>query len=342
MPNNKIIAFDSLRVFAIFSVLLLHASVVPFLCSYPSTDWEMANVYEAISRWNVAVFIMISGALFLRKSKPLNIKRLYSKNILRIVAIFLFWSAIYAAYALITGNEKYTLFDALNGPHHFWYLKALIGLYIAIPIFKYIVSKKKFEQWFLIATFILGIIAPSTFDIIGISDPKLKMSLINYYSQFNVRLISTYSFYFVVGHYFIESPIAKCHRHILYTLGTISPLIVMMLTRYVTGIDGKPFASFLGNEFICTTLEAMAVFMLFISSSKIAKFSHRFSSLSGCVLGIYIVHILVMYILSDLGLKSDSYSATYFTPLYSIIVFAISYIIVIILKRIPFVNKWFI
>ena len=278
MSQDKIIAFDSLRVFAIFSVIVLHSSVFTFLCSYPSSEWELANVYEAISRWNVAVFIMISGALFLRKSKPLNIKRLYSKNILRIVTIFLFWSAIYAAYAFITGNKNYTLLDALNGPHHFWYLKALIGLYIAIPIFKYIVSKKKFEQWFLIATFILGILAPSTFEIICISDPKLKMSLINYYSQFNVRLISTYSFYFVVGHYFIEYQITKCLRLILYTLGAISPLIVMMLTRYVTGIDGKPFASFFGNEFICTTLEAMAVFMLFISSSKIAKLSHRFSS----------------------------------------------------------------
>ena len=96
MLGNKIIAFDSLRVVAILSVIVLHASAVVFLNLYPSYDWNVANVYDSFMRWNVPVFFMISGALFLRRSKELNIKRLYSRNILRIVAIFVFWSIIYA------------------------------------------------------------------------------------------------------------------------------------------------------------------------------------------------------------------------------------------------------
>lgn len=341
MPKDKIIAFDSLRVFAIFSVIVLHSSVSPFLCSYPSFNWEVANIYEAFSRWNVAVFFMISGALFLRKSKPLNLKRLYSKNVLRIIIVFLFWSTIYAGYEIfINCKEKFTIFDALNGPHHFWFLKTLIGLYILIPIFKYIISKKKFEQIFLIITFFLGIVTPSTFAIIGIFNHELENTLINFYNQFNIQLISTYSFYFVVGHYFVEYPIKNYFKYLLYLLGIISPFIVMSLTRYVSDINNNPFVAFLGNEFIGTALEAMAIFVLFISYTKINKYSHHFSRLSNYVFGIYIVHILIMYILPHFGIHPTAYNPLYFIPSYSLIVFAISFIIVAILLRIPIVNKW--
>ena len=157
MSTDKIIAFDSLRVFAIFSVIILHASASLFSELYPSNEWLAANFYESISRWNVSVFFMISGALFLRKSKKLNLKRLYSKNIFHIVIVFFFWSILYAIYEF-WGKCDFSaiLNNILIGPHHFWFLKALLGLYIAIPIFRHIVSSKKNRNIFLADNFHTG------------------------------------------------------------------------------------------------------------------------------------------------------------------------------------------
>lgn len=90
MSVNKIIAFDRLRILAAFAVVVLHAVAPLFLDSYPSSDWNVANVYESLVRWSVPVFFMISGALFLNKRKELNIGRLYKKNIFR-VFLFIFF-----------------------------------------------------------------------------------------------------------------------------------------------------------------------------------------------------------------------------------------------------------
>ena len=55
---------------------------------------------------------MISGALFLRNSKKLDIKKLYSKNILRIVVVFLFWSLV---YGILYGKIKIEISNLLDG-----------------------------------------------------------------------------------------------------------------------------------------------------------------------------------------------------------------------------------
>ena len=90
MSVNKIIAFDGLRILAAFAVVVLHTVAPLFMDSYPSSDWNVANVYESLVRWSVPVFFMISGALFLNKGKELNLGRLYKKNIFRIFLIYLF------------------------------------------------------------------------------------------------------------------------------------------------------------------------------------------------------------------------------------------------------------
>ena len=196
------------------------------------------------------------------------------------------------------------------------------------------------EIYFLILAFIFGIIIPSLFSFARVINEPFEGYLVSVYEDFNIELASTYSFYFVAGHFLIEYPIKNTYKRWVYTLGAISPFIVMFLTYFVSHINSEVLSLFYGNYFICTTLEALAIFVLFINSSKINKYSHYFSKLSNYVLGIYIVHILVMYILSDFGLNPDSYNAAFFIPIYSIIVFAISFIFVALLKRIPYVNKW--
>ena len=343
MLKDKIIAFDFLRVFAIFSVIVLHASSGIFLDSFPSYDWNISNLYDSFSRWNVAVFFMISGALFLRSSKELSLKKLYSKNILRIVIVFLFWSFIYAMnIPAVRCNIKYIFLELLSGPFHLWFLKVLIGLYIAIPIYKLIVSNKKMEIYFLLLAFIFGIIIPSLFPIAEVFNKPFKSFLVSFYNSFNIQLVSTYSFYFVIGHYLIEYPIKTCHKHIIYILGAISPFIVMISTYYASNYNGEASPFFYGNYFICTTLEAIAIFVFFTSHCKSGKFNHIFEKLSPKVMGIYIVHILVMSYLEKFGICPNSYNALFFIPIYSLIVFIISFIIVAILQKVPFIKKWLI
>ena len=50
MPNNKIVAFDKLRIVAAFAVVVLHTVAPLFMDLYPSSDWSVANMYESLVR----------------------------------------------------------------------------------------------------------------------------------------------------------------------------------------------------------------------------------------------------------------------------------------------------
>lgn len=66
-----------------------------------STEWVIANSYNAVFRFGVPIFVMISGALFLDNGYKLNLKRLYTRNILRLVILYIVWSCIYGLYDCI-------------------------------------------------------------------------------------------------------------------------------------------------------------------------------------------------------------------------------------------------
>ena len=89
MSVNKVIAFDGLRILAAFAVVVLHTVATLFMDSYPSSDWNVANVYESLVRWSVPVFFMISGALFLNKGKAGFLGRSWLLLLLRLLWLWL-------------------------------------------------------------------------------------------------------------------------------------------------------------------------------------------------------------------------------------------------------------
>ena len=192
--NNRIIQFDALRVIAAFAVVMLHTCAQRFYDCYPSPEWDVRNIYDTLVRWAAPMFIMISGALFLDSKKTISIKTLYKKNIARIVLVFFAWSIIYALYRINDGKGLLvTAGRIINGPFHFWFLKMLIGLYVAVPIFKAIVANKKLEQYFLAILIITAFIIPMFFPIIGHYSGTVKSLALKFYKGFRLDLASGYA-----------------------------------------------------------------------------------------------------------------------------------------------------
>ena len=94
--KNRLIYMDILRIIACFSVVMLHTAA-QFWYTLPidQLEWKIANSYDAVFRFGVPIFVMISGALFLNKEKVINIKKLYRHNILRLACVYIIWSCIY-------------------------------------------------------------------------------------------------------------------------------------------------------------------------------------------------------------------------------------------------------
>lgn len=344
MSVNKIIAFDILRILAAFAVVVLHAVAPLFLDSYPSSDWNVANVYESLVRWSVPVFFMISGALFLNKGKELNIGRLYKKNIFRVFLIYLFWSIVYTLPLLNDGlSLSYILFRILNGPFHFWFLKILIGLYIAVPLFRAITSNRKTEEYFLLFAMLMGIVLPSVLSVLELFDTRLMVALRGFCESFDMIFVSTYSFYFVLGHYLFEYPISAAKKRALYIIGIVSPILLFGANCYGSSLLGNPYQGFLSNSFVCTMFLAITIYLFFVNCNFGATRAEKvLAKISKCTFGVYIIHVLVMNLLWKLDITPSTCSPFWFVPLYALIVFIILLFITFVLQRIPFVNRWLI
>ena len=160
---NRTLYFDILRILATFAVIFLHSACASWDMDNFSFDWNVRNIYDSAVRWCVPVFVMISGALFLNPEKHISIKKLYTKNIVRIITAFFLWGTIYAAYNFFINNDHNLIGFVLNilyGQFHFWFLFMIVGVYISIPILRQIAQNKTATKYFLIMAFVFTFILP--------------------------------------------------------------------------------------------------------------------------------------------------------------------------------------
>lgn len=222
-------------------------------------------IYNSLSRWSVPVFVMISGALFLDNSKKINIKRLFSKNIARIIKVFLFWSFIYAIYdGLYKNGLVGFIAGTIHGPFHFWFLKMLLGLYVVVPILRAVVSDRKLELYFISVCIMVTFFIPMFFPIIGHYDLKVKDFIVEYYNSMGFGIVSGYIGYFVIGHYLSNYTIYPSIKKFFYLMGALGLLAVNLITYNVSYNSGAIYGELYGNLHIFTLFEASAIFIFII------------------------------------------------------------------------------
>ena len=325
--KDRIITFDLLRIIAAFAVVILHVSARNWHNSFPSTEWEIRNLYDTTVRWSVPIFVMISGALFLDSSKSLSLSRLYKKNVLRIVVAFLFWSIIYTLFFSFRkrywGNYNDYLINIINGPVHLWFLKMLLGLYVIIPLLKEFVVKRSLELYFIFLSLITTFILPMVIDAIGLLSPLLATILNNNINQIGLNVAVGYSGYFVLGHYLYNNSICRHHRMVIYFLAIISFLCVGLGTHLYSHHSNQPEEYFYSYLNIFTLIEATGVFLFFkYSFTHLSPTTqHAIILVSNCSFGIYLIHLMLIEILFRFLLTSNGILQLILIPMLSLLVF---------------------
>ena len=350
--ENKIkheIYFDYLRIIAIFCVVGIHVvSSVWSSIDVKSTSWQILNIFDSIFRFCVPIFVMISGALFLNKDKNISIKKLYSKNILRIFVALMFWGLFYAIFRNIipygksdSNIFKYIINDFFKSYGHLWFLVMLIGLYMAVPILRKICEDKKTEEYFLILSLIFTFIFPFI----------LNIPIINFYFQnsiisVTIPIVSGYSGYFVLGHYLHNYEISKKKEKILYILGIGSVIFTIVATYLFSIYKGYASEAFYNYLLINNLLSATAIFILFkknVSKIKLSnKATNKIQKLSKLTFGIYLIHQIFIILATTYNIFNYSIISALLTPIYTLIIFIISLICSFIISKIPFINKYII
>ena len=160
---------DALRLLCLFAIVMIHIVSGAWADELvASAAWRALNVFDALSRFGVPGFVMISGALLLDPARPVTLRDLYLRRIPRLACAWVFWSLLYASRYLLAGRgasagETFqTFLDAfLSGEFHLWFIGMLIGLYMAAPFLRPAAADPKLRRYFLLLSALIASVLPS-------------------------------------------------------------------------------------------------------------------------------------------------------------------------------------
>ena len=336
---QRTIYFDYLRVIACFSVIVLHVSAQQlFGYEVPTFDWHVMNVYDSATRFCVPIFLMISGALFLDPAKNLSLHKLYTRNILRILTALMFWSLIYACYSHSQNGATSILTYFLCGHFHMWFLWLIIGLYMLVPILRLIARNIWVMRYFLILSILFGFVIPFILDLVKIFFPILTSIAVIIemcYKNMHLQMLSCYTSYFVLGYYLNMVFRGRKVENTLIALGFLAVILVALFTYISFCISGVTREIFYKNDSLLILLESVSVFLLFKKTARVEL--KIIKTLSDNSFGIYLVHMFVYYVL---GFTATTINPIIGIPLISLLIFVVSYLIILLLSWVPILSKW--
>lgn len=343
MSSKRILSLDALRIVAAFSIVMQHVGGQFLPMSFPSAEWEIRNLYISVAQWGVPVFFMISGALFLSSDKPLDVRRLFGKNLLRIVYAFLFWSIIYVVVIEGLGQGlKIVFISVIKGPPPFWFLKVMIGIYLVLPVLKSIAAQEKTFSFLVGLAIITTFVIPSIFGHLALLNPLRAEVLAGYFDGYGLPSLYFIT-YFIIGHWLYSHEISCRMRNILFLLAVLSIVGGIIGTRWLSYRMGCSHNFFYDDLHPFTVLQGIAVFVFFKDRfrSLSPKWRPVVIKLSNYSFGIYLVHPLLMYVCTNyFGLSSSTFPAVWFVPVYTVLIYILSCFLVKLVSMIPLMRKF--
>ena len=337
---------DLLRILAAFTVVMLHVSPQAYLdVEIASAPWNVMNAITGLCCWNVSAFFMLSGAFLLAPQKAMSTRTLYRKNIARLAAAFVFWSAVYAlTYCLLRGKGKWTfLNELLRGHYHMWFVFTLISLYAVVPLLRKITESKKATEYFLLIGFLFTYLIGRALNFALLFDWPHKdvlQSLQSACAQLNPYRGLTALYAFVLGHYLMAYPLPKAARRLLYAAGCLSCLMTIWLTRWHSAALQATSSVFTSGASlgVLTMTAALFVFFKELRLTPGAKAQRALLLVSKCTFGVYLVHALVLERL-DIAFPVAAGALLLSIVGVSLLVFLASLAISVAMSRIPGLKK---
>lgn len=352
---TKNISLEIMRIIAIFFVIFNHTGTLGFylFSTYPvgSFFYWFYMPISVFCKFSVPLFFMISGALLLRKDE--SIKTVLKKRVLKTCIIILVINLIYYLFDIIQGNQVlYGVGNIIDfGAFLFsgkisafvWFLYSYLVYLIILPIIRKLTKqlcKNEYRYIFSIAV-IVAVFKP-IFELFS------NYELNSAFNYLNINII----IYPLLGYYlfycFNYSSLTGRKLSIAWIINVLLIGFSCFLIFYrmkKTGETTEGQSQQFHNMFVI--FNASLVFV------TIKKYTMHFTNnrinfaiiqVSECVFGIYLFHILIMY-LKPMKYFRDYLSTVSFAPLciglfYCLVIFTVSLFLSFVLKRIPIIKKY--
>ncbi|MBR2783063.1 MAG: acyltransferase family protein [Firmicutes bacterium] len=340
-------AVDAVKAFAIISVVLIHTCAAGYAYEVGSFNWVAAVFWGSISRAGVPLFFMCSGALLLDPQHDFSVKKLFSKNLLRLCAALFFWAAIYkCSHLLAAGSftaeelrQALTELALFRHEQHLYFLHIMLLVYLFLPVTRVFVKHADDSRlrYFLAAWFLLGIVYPTV-------RPYRPFSLLaGIPLQWQMNMTYAAIGYGVLGYYLFTHHF----RRKLYPIitGTSGFALVFAGTWIMSEKQIQLYQHFYEGMSVGVCLLAVGVFSFIMRQHKaslprtLTGLTEFLAKASFCI---YLAHLLIIQLFGYIGLRVTDFSCAVSIPALALLNICICSLVYLALSKIPFINKWLI
>lgn len=363
----RIAWIDLLKTISIFSVVLCHCT--GYIANYvlPEGNFWFYLFYalRSITAVCVPLFFFVNGFLLLRH--PFDLKR-HLQKILKFFLIALFWYIITLAFLLFLHRSELSgsLTDKISslkyGITHLWYLGALVCLYIFFPLLKVVYDhhRKVFIYFTIICTLITfgntllnNLLTFISYFFLHQGTIYTDTNFLNIFNPF--RGIYGYTFaYFclggVVAYYYNQiTSITSKKRNLFAVAGLVFGWLGLFGTGMLYSVaSGQVWDNiWYSYDTIFALITTFAIFFLCLNWRRDSKLLR---TISRNTLGIYLIHMLIIYTFMTL---TGNFVSQYLSPLsstsfilvllgnllYASLIILLSLAVTLIFKKIPLIKR---
>lgn len=252
--------YDVLRAAAMAAVIYLHTAANSLRNLDNHVLWNFSNVVSVLCTPAVPLFFMMSGALLLSDERTGDPRHIFHRRLPKVLIPLCVWSALILLYYVCSGNTAAAAEAAkklFNTPVivPYWFLYALIPMYLLSPLLKVMTDHLSDHQW----NYMMGLWMVVTLGSRTVKAflPAAWQQVVTESSLFTVSVVGGYLGYFLLGAYLERQEHLPSKRTLALTAVGMAAVIIL-ITRYFT---------FARESYTDGFVSYLALFMMILSVS---------------------------------------------------------------------------
>lgn len=337
MNNSRTVFIDFLRVIASMAVVVLHVLscfVLNGTGAVSVSALEKIEFFRMYLNWAVPVFFMITGYLFLGIKDSCtygSIKKYIVKFVVILVTLGYFYALLERIFTEGIGWRVIGLsfVDVFAGRlwAHMWYVYAIIGIYLVLPVLKaFLDASEQNLKILLILMFVWNILLPDVCSLFGVS--------VGVQIPFGNDLI-----YVLAGAYIAKLSDELKRKLLPVGCGLVSAVIAV---SWIAKVVGDITLNMSYHSLLIFGM-AVGVFLIATAGFNCGRGNKLCTHLAPYTWGIYLLHPFFINVLFKVvNVKFDIlYRNLWLSiPLTCIGIYLMTCLAVGILKKMPFVKKY--
>ena len=291
---------------------------------------------------------MLSGALLLQPSKVNEPIRVFlRKRLSRLGLAYLFWSVVYLAWGFFVTQVPVTLSNIteglvkglFTGPYyHFWFLYLIAGLYLITPILRAVIAHgdPKILRYLIVLWFL------------GVAVVPILQLIVGYGLYSSVFVLGGWIGYFVLGVYVQKMQVRSSVLYVLLFLGLVWTVVGTWFMTFLFSPLGQYyfFLDYLTANVIVASVCLFLILSRFPADWPGTNHPHAsrvVRAVSKNVLPIYLLHVIILESLQKgyfgFKLSLTTLNPIVGVPVIAVVVFFVTFGLVLLLKRVPVLKK---